>query len=252
PQASSRFDREPMATASLGQVHAAALRDGRLVVVKVQRPDIRQPIADDFEVLEEIAGFLDAHTEYGRRYRFCTVLEEFRATIQQELNYELEAQNLITLGKNMEDFKLIQMPQPILDYSTRCVLTMEYVPGRKITSLGPLARMEMKGRELVEELLKAYLKQVLVDGLFHADPHPGNVFLTDEGRIALLDLGMVGHTAPDMQESLLKVLMAVSEGKSDQVATLTIRISQKTEGFDPDEFQRRIAQLLTLRHNQAV
>jgi ubiquinone biosynthesis protein len=147
---------------------------------------------------------------------------------------------------------LLLVPQPILDYSTRSVLTMDLVQGRKITSLGPLARLELQGGALAEELFKAYLKQVLVDGLFHADPHPGNVFLTDDGRVALLDLGMVGHTAPAMQDSLLKVLMAVSEGNSDEAADLVIRIGQKTEAFDAEEFRRRIRQLIALRQNQGL
>jgi predicted unusual protein kinase regulating ubiquinone biosynthesis (AarF/ABC1/UbiB family) len=251
-KAFSRFDPEPMAAASLGQVHSAALRDGRLVVVKVQRPNIRKQIAEDFEVLTQIAEFLDAHTELGRRHRFLKILEEFRLSIQRELNYELEAQNLIALGANLKEFELIQVPQPIPDYSTRCVLTMDYVQGRKITALGPLARLELKGAPLAEELFKAYLKQVLVDGLFHADPHPGNVFLTDDGRIALLDLGMVGHTTPVMQEHLLKLLLAISEGKSDEAAELVIRMSETREEFDPHEFCRRISQLLTVQQDQGL
>ena len=103
-KAFSRFDPEPLAAASLGQVHAAALRDGREVVVKVQRPRIRQQIAEDFEVLAQIAAFLDGHTEVGRRHRFVSIIEEFRQTIQQELNYEREAHNLVTLGANMKEF----------------------------------------------------------------------------------------------------------------------------------------------------
>jgi predicted unusual protein kinase regulating ubiquinone biosynthesis (AarF/ABC1/UbiB family) len=251
-KAFSRFDPEPIAAASLGQVHSAALRDGRLVVVKIQRPNIRQQITEDFEVLAQIAEFLDAHTELGRRHRFLKILEEFRITIQQELNYEREAQNLIALGANLKEFELIQVPQPIPDYSTRCVLTMDYVQGRKITALGPLARLEMKGAPLAEELFKAYLKQVLVDGLFHADPHPGNVFLTDDGHIALLDLGMVGHTTPGMQENLLKLLLAISEGNSDEAADLVIRISETTEEFNPTEFRRRIGQLMASRQDQGL
>lgn len=251
-KAFSRFDPEPIAAASLGQVHSAALRDGRLVVVKIQRPNIRQQITEDFEVLAQIAEFLDAHTELGRRHRFLKILEEFRITIQQELNYEREAQNLIALGANLKEFELIQVPQPIPDYSTRCVLTMDYVQGRKITSVGPLGRLEMNGAPLAEELFRAYLKQVLVDGLFHADPHPGNVFLTDDGHIALLDLGMVGHTTPGMQENLLKLLLAISEGNSDEAADLVIRISEKTEEFNPTEFRRRIGQLMASRQDQGL
>jgi ubiquinone biosynthesis protein len=251
-KAFSRFDIEPLAAASLGQVHLAALRDGRQVVVKVQRPDIRRQIADDFEVLAEIAHFLDEHTEMGRKYRFSSVLGEFRTTIQQELNYEREAQNLIAVGENLKEFKLIQIPQPVLDYSTRSVLTMDYVAGRKITALGPLAQLDIKGSPLAEELFRAYLKQVLVDGLFHADPHPGNVFVTDDGRIALLDLGMVGRVSPAMQDHLLKVLLAVSEGKGDQAAEAVVRMSEKTTAFDAHEFRRQIEQLVALHQNQGL
>jgi ubiquinone biosynthesis protein len=252
-KAFSSFATEPIAAASLGQVHLATLRDGRPVVVKVQRPGIRQQIAEDFDVLAEIAGFFDKHTAVGERYRFQSVLEEFRVTIQQELNYEREAQNLISVGSNLAEFETIQVPQPVADYSTGSVLTMDYVRGRKITKLGPLARLEMTGtRFLAADLFKAYLKQVLVDGLFHADPHPGNVFITDDGRIALLDLGMVGHTGPAMQENLLKLIMAVSDGKGEEAAEIVIRFSEKLEHFNALEFRRKIGQLVALRRDQGL
>ncbi len=251
-KAFSRFDPEPIGAASLGQVHAAALRDGRPVVVKVQRPHIRQQIAEDFEVLAQIATFLDEHTEVGRRHRFVAVLDEFRITIQQELNYEREAHNLVTLGRNLAEFKLIQVPQPVPDYFTRSVLVMDQVQGRKITSLGPLDLQDLKGGPLAEELFKSYLKQVLVDGMFHADPHPGNVFVTTDGRIALIDLGMVGHAAPSMQETLLKVLLAMSEGNGEAVAELAIKVSERLRDFDIVEFRRRIAQLVALQRDQGL
>ena len=251
-KAFSRFDREPIAAASLGQVHGAALRDGRQVVVKVQRPDIRRQIAEDFEVLGQIAGFLDEFTGFGRRFRLPALLEEFRTTIQQELNYEREAQNLVAVGKNLQQFELIQVPQPVPDYCTRSVLTMDWVTGRKITSLGPLAQLDLDGALLAETLFRAYLKQVLVDGLFHADPHPGNVFVTDAGHIALLDLGMVGHVAPAMQERLLKLLIAVSDGAGEEVAEIVFRMSEKMEPFDLVEFRHRIAQLVAIRRDQGL
>ena len=251
-KAFSYFDPVPIAAASLGQVHAAALRDGRVVVVKVQRPNIRKQIAEDFEVLAQIAGFLDAHTDVGRRYRFGSVLEEFRQTIHHELNYEREAQNLVSVGENLKDFPLIVVPQPVSGYSTRCVLTMDRIEGRKITKLGPLARLDLKGAPLAEELFKAYLKQVLVDGLFHADPHPGNVFVTDDGRIALLDLGMVGRTTPTMQETLLKLLLAISTGNGDDAAELVIHMSEKTEEFNAVEFRRLIGQLVAQHQDQGL
>lgn len=251
-KAFSEFDPKPIAAASLGQVHFAALRDGRKVIVKVQRPDIRKQIAEDFEVLSQIAEFLDAYTEFGRRYRFLTVLDEFRMTIQEELNYEREAQNLAILGENLKEFEKIQVPQPVPDYTTRSVLTMDFVQGRKITSLSPLMRLDLNGAPLAEQLFEAYLKQIMVDGIFHADPHPGNVFLTDDGHIALIDLGMVGRVAPTLQENLLKLLIAVSEGESDQAAEIIISISRTNENFDRTQFCRRIRQVIALTQNQSL
>jgi predicted unusual protein kinase regulating ubiquinone biosynthesis (AarF/ABC1/UbiB family) len=202
--------------------------------------------------LEQIAAFLDGHTAFGRRHRFLVILEEFRLTIQQELNYEREAHNLIAFGRNLKEFKLIQVPQPVPDYFTRSILTMDEMDGQKITSLGPLALRDLKGPALAEELFKAYLQQVLVDGLFHADPHPGNVFVTKDGRIALIDLGMVGHTSPEMQENLLKILLAISEGNGEAAAETAIRMSEKLEEFAAPEFRRRITQLVALQRDQGL
>ena len=251
-KAFARFDPEPVAAASLGQVHAAALRDGREVVVKIQRPDIAAHIADDFEVLKEIAGMLANHTEFGRKHRLVEMVEEFRLSITEELDYEREAQNLRAVGANLEEFPLIRIPQPIDDYCTRKVLTMEYVHGAKITKVSPLARLETDGCELADQLFRAYLKQVLIDGLFHADPHPGNVFLTEQGDIALLDLGMVGHTTPDMQDALLKILMSVGEGKSDAAADTVIRISQTESDFDATAFKRSIGRVIVAQQGRGL
>ena len=251
-KAFSWFEPKPMAAASLGQVHLAALRDGREVVVKVQRPGIVKQIADDFAVLQQIAEFFDAHTEIGKRRRFARTLEEFRLTINNELNYEREAQNLITIGENLAEFDSIHIPQPIPDYCTRRVLTMDYVEGTKITKISHVALVEMNGAKLAEDVFRAYLTQVLVDGIFHADPHPGNVFITQDGRVALLDLGMVGHITPRMQETLLKVLIAVSEAKSEIAADLVMRISETTEDFDAQAFQRRISQVICDHHDRPL
>ena len=251
-KAFSRFDADPVAGASLGQAHYAELRDGRPVIVKVQRPNIRAQIAEDFEVLGEIAAFFDEHTDMGRRFRFATLLEEFRLTIQQELNYVREAQNMIAIGGSMREFPLIVVPQPVPDYSSRSVLTMDYIRGQKVTTLSPLARIDFDGGPLVDQLLRAYLKQVLVDGLFHADPHPGNVFVTHDRRIALLDLGMVGHTAPGMQESLFKLLLAAIDGRAEEAAGHMIDMSEKLDDFDPADFRRRVSHIISQRHGEGL
>jgi predicted unusual protein kinase regulating ubiquinone biosynthesis (AarF/ABC1/UbiB family) len=129
---------------------------------------------------------------------------------------------------------------------------MDFVNGTKITALGPLSNLDFDTAALLEQLFRGYLKQVLIDGLFHADPHPGNVFVTDDKRIALLDLGMVGHIAPGMQESLLKLLLAVSEGSGEEAAELAVRISEKLEDFDLPEFRRQISRLISQHRDQGL
>jgi predicted unusual protein kinase regulating ubiquinone biosynthesis (AarF/ABC1/UbiB family) len=244
-KAFAEFATKPLATASLGQVHRATMLDGRVVVVKVQRPGIREIIAEDMEVLEEIAEFLDKHTQWGKRYEFGKMLDELRRSLWRELDYRQEARNLSTLGANLQEFPRVIVPAPIEDFTTSRVLTMEYISGKKITELSPLARLDFKGSDLAEELFHAYLKQILVDGFFHADPHPGNVFLTDDHRIGLLDLGMVGHLTPQLQENLLQLLLAVSDGRGDDAATLAIKIGEPKEGFSEQPFRRRVAGLVS-------
>jgi ubiquinone biosynthesis protein len=249
-KAFAEFDPKPIAAASLGQVHRAKMRDGLLVVVKVQRPHIRGRIAKDLETLAEIAEFLDNHTQMGRRYEFERILSEFRKSLLRELDYRIEARNLITLGNNLQDIELIVVPSPIEDYTTSRVLTMEYIRGKKITSLSPLAHLELDGPVLAEQLFRAYLQQILVDGIFHADPHPGNVFLTDQRQIALLDLGMVGQILPEHQDNLLQLLLAISEGVGDKAAQATIKLGEAKAGFDEAKFTREISDLVA-RHQGA-
>ena len=243
-KAFSEFDPNPLAAASLGQVHRAWLRDGRAVAVKVQRPGIREVIAEDLDALEDIAEFLDKHTEWGKRYRFVEMLEELRRSLWRELDYRQEARNLLTLNTNLKSFTRIVVPTAIEDFTTSKVLTMEYISGKKITALSPLARMDLMGAELAEELFRAYLQQILVDGFFHADPHPGNVFITDDQRVALLDLGMTGLIAPRLQEDLLQLLLCVSEGRSDDAASIAIKIGEVTELFQETAFRNRIAAMV--------
>jgi predicted unusual protein kinase regulating ubiquinone biosynthesis (AarF/ABC1/UbiB family) len=251
-KAFSFFEEKHLAAASLGQVHRAALRDGRPVVVKVQRPEIRKQIAEDFEVLEEIADFFDEHTDIGRRYRFGKILGEFKSSILQELDYQREASNLATLANNLKEFPHILVPLPVPDYSSRSVLTMDYVSGTKITALSPIAQLDMNGDVLAEELFKAYLKQVLIDGFFHADPHPGNIFLTDDGRVALLDLGMTGRVSSNMQENLLRLLLAISEGNGDEAVKIILRISETADVFDEAKFTKTATEFVSEQRNQTL
>ena len=243
-KAFAEFETTPLAAASLSQVHRAYMRDGRAVVVKVQRPDIRELIADDLDALLEIAHFLDTHTELGRRYEFENMLFDLRKSLLRELDFTTEARNLNTFARNLTEFDNLIVPEPIEDYTTTRVLTMEYIPGKKITSLNPIRLLEINGGELADELFRAYLKQLLIDGLFHADPHPGNVFLTDDNCVALLDLGMVGHVTRTFQDNLLRLLLAIAEGRGELAAESAIKMGEAKEGFDRNKFTNRIVDLV--------
>ena len=239
------FDPSPLAAASLSQVHRAYMRDGREVVVKVQRPNIRELIVGDLEALGEIAHFLDQHTELGRRYEFDNMLVSLRKSLLRELDFTIEANNLHTIGQNLAEFENIIIPEPIDDFTTTRVLTMEYIAGKKITALNPLRLLEIDGGLLAHELFSAYLKQFLVDGLFHADPHPGNVFISDDDRIALIDLGMVGRVTGSFQDNLLRLMLAISEGRGEIAAEAAIKMGEPKEGFDQRNFRRRITDLVS-------
>ena len=250
-RAFQELEAEPIAAASLGQVHRARLRDGRLVAVKVQRPGIREQMVEDLDIMEELAETLERFTETGRRYALKQAAVEMRRSLLQELDYRLEAGNLTRLADNLAHYERIVVPRPVDDYSSSRVLTMEYVQGRKITAIGPLARLEMDGEALAEELFDAYLKQILVDGFFHADPHPGNVFLTDDGRIALIDVGMAGRLGPEMQDQLTRLLLALGEQRGEDAAHLLMGMSDRRGEVDRRSFTSGIGAMVT-EHGSAT
>jgi ubiquinone biosynthesis protein len=244
-KAFGRFDEEPLASASLAQVHYAELRDGKPVVVKVQRPGVREEVKEDLKALREVARLLDERTDLGDRYDFTGIVSEFEVSLAEELDYLQEAKNLKNLKKNLSDFDLLVVPEAIEDFTTSRVLTMEFVSGRKITAVSPLRRIEVDGAPLARQLFEAYLQQILVDGLFHADPHPGNLFLTDDDRIALLDLGMVGRIPSTMRESLLRLLLAISSGDGERAGRIAAKIGEPRENFDKRGFLAATAKLVS-------
>lgn len=246
------FDPQPLAAASLAQVHLAHMRDGRAVVVKVQRPNIREQIVEDLEALGEMAQFMDSHTELGKRYDFGNMLQGLRSSLLRELDFKLEANNLITFAENLKEFDRIVIPGPVEHFCTSRILTMEYISGKKITELSPLRLMEIDGPGLARELFRAYLKQILLDGFVHADPHPGNVFLTEDDRIALLDLGMVARLLPGFRDNVLRLLLAISEGRGEEAAEVTIRMGEPKSRFNKTDFTKRIAELVAERGDASL
>lgn len=238
------FNPVPLAAGSLAQVHQATLMSGKTVAVKVQRPGIEKLILDDLNVLKELAQFLDKHESIGKHFYWENRIDSFRSILLDELDFRKEARNLIVLSNNLKSFEDIIIPIPVMDYTNAHVLTMEYVSSKRITTLHPLLKMEIDGEPLVKELLKAYLKQVFEDGFVHIDPHPGNVYLTDTNQIALLDVGMVEHLSPRFQQDLLKLVIAISDGRGEEAADLVLKLGEADEGFDHAKFQNNVADLI--------
>ena len=171
------FERDPIGTASLGQVHAAELRDGRAVVVKVQRPHIRNLLADDIAFFHELAVFMSDHTAAGSKIDMIGIVQQLEQALADELDYRIEARNAATFRRTLAEFPRILVPRVIEAYTTERVLTTERVRGTKIDAISPLTRLEHDFHPVADELTRAYLKQITIDGHFHADPHPGNVFV---------------------------------------------------------------------------
>lgn len=239
------FDEHPVGSASIAQVHRATLRSGREVVVKVQRPNARKEMVTDLDSLQEIADFLTEHTEFGKRYEVGRLLDEFRSSLMRELDYGKEANNLKELRRNLEDFHRLVVPEVVDDFSTSLILTMDYLPGTKVTSISGAALNDIDGEGLTNEIFKAYLKQILVDGFFHADPHPGNLLLMKDHRIAILDLGMVGRLNQRMRDQMLHLLAGISHGDGIQAAEAAIRMGESRGAeIERKKFTSRVEELV--------
>jgi predicted unusual protein kinase regulating ubiquinone biosynthesis (AarF/ABC1/UbiB family) len=232
------WNHEPIASASLGQVHRARLHNGREVVVKVQRPDAREIVEQDMAALRELAQLLDAHTGVGRRVGFGELVAQFADTLDGELDYRREAANLERLGEIVAGYDRLLVPQPVREVCARRVLTMDHVPGRKVTTLTPVGRTELDADALMDQLFRAYLDQILVEGFFHADPHPGNILLTDDQCLALIDLGMVATVAPRLQDALVQLVLAIAEGRGEEAGRVAVGMGRPLDGFDEPAFLR--------------
>lgn len=241
----AEIDPTPLAAASLAQVHAATTRSGRDVVVKVQRPDVRQTVRDDMEVLTSLAEAAERHTDFGHTYGVAGVLAQFRRSLAAELDYRQEAHHLVRFGRLVEGYPHLLVPQPVPELSSSRILTMDRVHGRSVTEVGPIGLLDVDARPLVEELFAAYLHMILDDGLLHADPHPGNVLLTDDGRLALLDLGMVASIPRRVRDKVVKLLLAVSEGDGEEAALVLAEMAHPLGDHDAAGFRDEVSHLVS-------
>ncbi len=245
------FDERPLAAASLAQVHAATLRDGREVVVKVQRPGIAESVDSDLALLRGFADAADRYTDQGRRVRFGDWVEEMAETLSEELDYRLEAANMRALAIQLQDYPNLFVPAPIDALSTRRVLTMQRVHGRKIGEHPGLQRLEHPLALLARDLVRAYLDQIFMHRLVHADPHPGNLMLCGD-RLALIDAGMVLRLAPRTRDDLLSLMQATVEGESERVAAMIAQMGERLAVFDERAWQRRCNRLVLRYCSQSV
>lgn len=244
------FEEQPLASASIGQVHIATLHSGKKVAVKIQRPQIREQFLADLDTLQEIAVWATNNSKEARKYNVSNVIEELRYTLLQELDYTLEAQNLLTLKENLKKFTHLYVPEPILDYSTSKILTMEFVEGKKVTKISPLRRIEEQLDPLVDDLIEAYLKQIIIDGFAHADPHPGNIYITNDNKLALMDLGMVARFPKELQDQILQLMIGLSNYNSEQVNNVLLTISTYDDTADLENFKKKIGRLVLENQNQ--
>ncbi len=239
------FDPDPVAAASLGQVHRATLRSGRDVAVKVQRPGVRDEVRADMETLARVANVADKGSSLGRTYGFSGLLAEFERSLRLELDYRREARNLMRFATFTADYDLLVVPDPVWDLTSGRVLTMDYVDGRKVTDVGPLGLIDLDAKAMVEQLFSAYLTSILEEGFLHADPHPGNMLVTHDGRLGIIDLGMVTTVPPRIQEKVLRLLIAIGDDNGEQAARLLADLGQPLDHYDAAAFRDDVTHLVS-------
>jgi ubiquinone biosynthesis protein len=247
----AEFDETPLATASMAQVHRAVLRDECEVAVKVQRPGVRQKIEVDIEILHEIAQFATKYTQYGARYNFLQIVRELEHSLRQELDFRLEADNTELISRQIANFDLLTTPKVYQDYMSSRVLTLSFIHGRNLSKMGPDEMRALDGQAIAKQLLSAYLKQIVTDGVFHCDPHPGNIFLTDDGKLALMDFGMVGRFDAGQKDKIILLLLAFSERLGERVADTYLEMIAIPKDVDRRSFTQDVSALVSRYHDMS-
>lgn len=220
----AELEPDPIAAASIGQVHAGRLLTGETVVVKVQRPGVKKIVTTDLEILGDIARFLESRTEWGRSYNIVGLVDEFSRTIRDELDYTVEAGNADRFAKNFQNDPTVRFPKVFWRYSTRQMLVLETVAGIKINDLAGSEELAVNKSIAAKNLVNAILKQLLIDGFFHADPHPGNILLAPNGAIHFLDFGMVGRLDNWMRERLVFLMFNLIQENVANIVDILMEI----------------------------
>lgn len=236
------FSQEPIASASIGQVHEARLITGERVVVKIQRPNVDKTIDTDMEIMKDVTRVLELRTEWGKHYRIAGMAEEFARSIREELDYTREGYNADRIRDNLTKSSGIYIPKVYWDYSTRKVLVMAYAEGIKITDEKAIDEAGINRGKTAKALTDAVFKQILIDGFFHADPHPGNLLLKDN-QIIFIDFGMVGRLDDWMKNKLGMLLLKIVRQDVRGAATALIELGDARRKVDVASLSRDIAYL---------
>lgn len=207
----AHFEPQPLAAASLGQVHTAYLLDGRKAAVKIQRPGIDELVEIDLKSIRKVVAFIKRFTDWQRFIDLDAIYEEFAETLREELDYIQEGHNAETIAANSREDELFASPSIYWEYTTRRVLTMEFMEGIKITDHEQIAAAGLDRKKIASHLLGIYVRQILIDGFYHADPHPGNLFVTTEGVVIMVDFGMIGSVANEMRPLLIDLVLALTQ-----------------------------------------
>jgi ubiquinone biosynthesis protein len=246
PDTFVRVDPEPLATASIAQIHTALLGSGRGVIVKVRRPGIERQIDLDLALLRSTAELLESHSERAQLLQARALADELEVHLRGELDFVEEASNAELVARLLTEYEDIVVPAVIRPYVTEKVLVLEHVDGRKIDVEHGLAAERARG--LARQFFRAYVHQVTVEGVYHADPHRGNVLLTGDGRLALVDFGLLGRLDDDTRRNLALLLLAVAQNRADDVADLILGLSRVSLGADEPGFVQELRRKLPRYH----
>lgn len=227
----AELEEEPLASASIGQVHRAVLRDGRRVVVKVQHPGIEETIRTDLRILRELARRAERVPEYAR-YQPSALVQEFRRLLLRELDFLTEARNMAEIRSNFGTRPGLVIPEPILDATTERVLTMECIEGISLTHRGALLSADVDLDGIVRRGADAYLEMIFRHGVYHADPHPGNLIVTPDGDLGILDFGMVGRLDLRLQEDFEELVMSLFFRDGEALTALILRTGHTPPTLD--------------------
>ncbi|HWS52730.1 MAG TPA: AarF/ABC1/UbiB kinase family protein [Pyrinomonadaceae bacterium] len=233
-EAYAEIDAAPIASASLGQVYRARLHTGEEVAVKVQRPNLRETVGFDIAVLRRIVRSLSRFPEFNRNADWEGMLREFRETIFEEMDYAREGQNADRFRGNFRDWRAVHVPRIHWTHTTTRVITMEFIRGTKVTDVEALRARRISPVKVNRLLVRAYLKQLLEDGFFHADPHPGNLLVMDTGHLAFFDFGMVGRITPRLQAQMIDAFFHVVGRDIEGLAQDLIDLDFLKPGVDPE------------------